>query len=753
MGRLGCDIDGHLNDSKFSEPMPWIGMYVAAASLACCLAMAADVFSGLRHRKLWFPCRCFSLNATSLTLIGVAIKFSVDLNTSMPRRQDQLAKLSNAVLICTVMGNSMPSLGIMQNQEIIMNIMALGLLVITLVVNICIQLGTGAIYIFWEEQAFIMFLMLLLLVILSFSALTVSTTKHYLETKYRKKHKLALKECSGETHKSVVEKLRGDLTKYWMMAHTSSPQFVMGRSVMCTASGAFCLLGAMTLAEAMIRSYLMPSSCNFCGGESDYKWSTTIVLIIQTIAVGVGTIAPAFRWFTAINFRCPNRGTITCKNNFKVESYWIQSLVELKECPLVMQIPKRNLRKCVNNIKIKLLDICISMQTGIVLMSRAVQLISIFLVYWLFSCSDCCKEIKRKLKSNQSISNKDSGSVSQTSKTLALSRFVLHLEGEEELVELMIRNNCDATDHWIQKGKSKQPKYLMQLLEKSTFTQGFKGVREFDSTQVPSLDSSEPPNSWVLPVVTLTSIAVALPNIDKSSIERLLCSVNEGLMYVMLVEKHLDAEGDLINLRKAADVVWSGVDLHYKWLGVDLRKMALDAKTPREILEELSQIAKNRFMEFQNRQEMRWKECPSKWPIRVLAANSLYRVSETLLLDSDGKNNHASDRLFQRLYVMIADLICACLTNLKHVISRECVCSAIEERMERVRYAVFLLGKTEKILKVLDQQALPILDADKIACIDKWRLLREQISFPFESSSPESDRTAFSSSEVHLSIK
>ncbi|KAK3039465.1 hypothetical protein RJ639_028047 [Escallonia herrerae] len=84
MGRLGCTIDGNLNDSKFSEPMPWIGIYVAAASALCAVAMAADAFHGFRYRKSWFPCQFFSLNATTLTLIAVAIKFSVDLNTSMP---------------------------------------------------------------------------------------------------------------------------------------------------------------------------------------------------------------------------------------------------------------------------------------------------------------------------------------------------------------------------------------------------------------------------------------------------------------------------------------------------------------------------------------------------------------------------------------------------------------------------------------------------------------------------------------------
>ncbi|XP_040987836.1 uncharacterized protein LOC121235558 [Juglans microcarpa x Juglans regia] len=223
MGKLGCNIDGNLDDTKFSQPMPWIGLYVAAASLAFLISMAADVIQGIRRQKFWLPCKFSSLNATSLTLLAVATKLSVDLNTSMPRRQDQLAKLSSTILVCTVMGNSMPSLGTMENSDMFMNIVALGILVITVIVNVCIQLATGVIYVFWGEHVFIMFIMIVLLLLLSFSALTVPNTKQYLELKYNKRHQLALKEGSNEIGKSVVDKLRKDLMKYWVMAHTGSP--------------------------------------------------------------------------------------------------------------------------------------------------------------------------------------------------------------------------------------------------------------------------------------------------------------------------------------------------------------------------------------------------------------------------------------------------------------------------------------------------------------------------------------------------
>ncbi|KAM5572869.1 hypothetical protein ABKV19_012760 [Rosa sericea] len=755
--KIGCDVDGNLNQGKFSAPMPWIGIYVTAASLACLVTMAADVIHGIRHRKLWFPCKYFSINATSLTLIAVAIKLSVDLNTAMPSRQDQLAKLSSSVLVCTVMGNSMPSLGAMENEELFMNVMAFGILVVTLIVNICIQLATGAIFVFWKEHACVMFIMLVLLIMLSFSALTVPICKHYLEHKYNKRNQLALKQSSNETGKRLVCKIREDLMKYWMMAHTSSPQFVMGRSATCTASGAICLLSSLILAEAILRTYLMPWSFKFCSGESDYKWSTTLVLVTQTVAVAVGTIAPASRWFIAINFRCAKRENATYKGEFKVEKYWIQGLVELKDCPLTLRIRNRHCRKLAHDTKNKLLDLCIGMQKGNVIMSKAIRLISIFFVSKILICCDFCKEWKKNFKCN-TVFNDSSLESSQSSSSLEhLSCYVLHLEGEDALVGHMTKSNCDATDHWFQRGRRREPKHLIKLLEKSTFSQGFKGVAAFDNDKVPSLDVEEPPNCWALPVATLASIALALPNSSSCSIKGLMRGVNEGLMYINFIENHLESK-DLTNIRKAATHVWLGVDLYHTWLDVDLHKLSLQGKSSKEILEELSETAKVKYEESKKSQtaiNVCIRDTPSKWPLKELAANSMYRICQTILLNHRGSIDQTDERLLEVLTVMIADILAACLTNLQQVISTKCLNSTIEDREESVRLAVHILGKTEKILNILDQSIPRNLEPHQISWIDEWRLsLKREDPWAFPSSSPsESDRASPVSNDFYLSIE
>ncbi|XP_010040812.2 uncharacterized protein LOC104429669 [Eucalyptus grandis] len=654
----GCGVDGSLDQAEFSKPMPWIGVYIAAASLACAIAMAADAAAGFRYRQLWFPSRYFALNAMLLSVIAIAVKLSVDLNTPMPHREEQLAKLTSSVLICTVMGNSMPSLGSMENKELLSNMMALAILVITSFVNICIQLGTGVIFDFRLGHAFVISLMLLLLVTLSFSAAMVPTSKCYLEMKYCKRHELTLKESLSRSCDNVFDKLKEHLLKYGMMAHSCNPQFVVARSVTCTASGALCLLSALTLAQAMVQAYLQPWMFEFvsCYGpsdsESDYKWSSTAILITQTIAVGVGTIAPAFRWFLTIRLKWQRRGNKSYKDEFKPEKYWIQQFIEIKERPFNLQVRSQRCRKLIHDSKNVVLDMLIGIQVGIVLGSKAVRLISVLFMSPILLLCDLCSDLRKKFKLNISDSDKDLHSSSPLEGSASMpdfSRYILHLEGEEELVNVMMRNHCDTTERWIKMGKNNQPIHLVQLLEE-TPSCGFTGVMDFDSDAVPLLDYAEPPNNWALPIATLTSIAVTIPNIDASARKRLLRGAREGLMYVNLVEERLCAKQELMNARKAASIVFMGVDYYHKWLDVDLRKISLQRNTTKDVLEGLSCAAKDVFVKFKaGSTDGHLMVSTSAWPVKVRAAHSMYRISETLLLDCKSSDCDMSNRIFEKL--------------------------------------------------------------------------------------------------------
>ncbi|KAG8379325.1 hypothetical protein BUALT_Bualt07G0076600 [Buddleja alternifolia] len=84
--------------------MPWIALYIAAASLVCTLAMAADIINGFRQKMLWFPSKYFSVTATSLTLLAVAMKLPTDLNTNLFYQEDWFSKLTGLIFMSTAMG-------------------------------------------------------------------------------------------------------------------------------------------------------------------------------------------------------------------------------------------------------------------------------------------------------------------------------------------------------------------------------------------------------------------------------------------------------------------------------------------------------------------------------------------------------------------------------------------------------------------------------------------------------------------------
>ncbi|XP_057511755.1 uncharacterized protein LOC130793905 [Actinidia eriantha] len=730
----------------FSSPMPLIGTYVAAASLACSLAMAADVYHGFRNKKRWFPSKFFTLNAATLTLLGVAMKLSLDLSGSMPSFWDQLAKLSSNAFMCTAIGNSMPSIGPMDNKEIVMNVAALVILAITVVVNVCIQLRTTVIYNFLIQHAIVMFFMLFLLLILSFTALTVPITKKYLD-------KIVSDEEPEDVGRLTIEKLKEDLRKYQMMAETGNPQFVIARSVTSATSGGICFSTALILALTWLGYFkTWPNRLwgfEFVkwepqGFESNYKWSSIMIAVIQSLGVGIGTISPVYRWLYAVKFKCSGSegGSKSREDKFKVEDYWIQKLAHWKERPLAFQFGSKNFRKRVHLTKRGLLEFCIGIQIVIVVVSKSVHLFTVFLARKFLSCCRYCEGCRKKFKANDPEDERGS--------KLDLRRFVLHLEGEEELPLQMMKNNSDATDNLIQMGKKKQPKYFIELLKNFT---GIKGIAAFDSDHVPALFSEEPPNCWALPVVTLTTIAIALPNIKNHMVHQLLSGVREGLNYVALVEKNLDKGRNLVSIRNAADILWLEADMFCRWLDEDLQKISLEGKSSKENLGRLSDMAKNIVSEFKTNTNGNLEEKPIDWPVKVIAANSMYRITKTILLELESSSGQTDEDLFAQLSAMIADILGACLTNLPRVISMKCFCSAIEKREESVNRAAHLLGETEEILEMLQQHELSGLSPDQAAYLHEWRALIKQKNPSKFVSMPNNDTASNGSAELSITIE
>lgn len=682
MTLTGNDKSGDV-ERQLEAPMPWIGMYVAAASLVCSLAMAADVFLGFQTKKLWFPSKYFSINAASLSLLAVVMKLPVDLTTRMWAVTDRLAKVSSLIFMSTAMGNFMTSLGSMNDKEILLNVIAIGILVITVIANDCIQIIQVRHFLggreMFAEEIIASFCIILLFFMLSASAIMVPTTKGYLELKYQEMLKLASNEELVQSvefdEKLTTDKLRETIKKYWVMAETSSPQFVIVRSVTCLTSGVISLAIAFILAEAQARMALKYRT--FSQTASKYDWSTKWIVLAQSAGVIVGTIAP-------------------------------------------LQIRDRKWRKVLHDARRIILNLVIGVQIFIVLYSKLVQFISVCFVSQIIFCFRCIKRLKNMFTSGASRIHGISESESGVNMEQDFTRYVLLLEGEAGIPQKTLKNICNEVDKVIEIGKKQQPENLKNLLLKIV---NFSSIREIDEYQVPSLNSQEPPNCWSLTLVTLTSIAIALPNTPIDSTNWLLSSVDEGLLYVKLIEKSLDRNGVRLNIRNAADIIWVALELYRKWQDKDLHETSRKGRNSKEILQELSDEAEKIVTEFKRNVKDFLMENPLHWPVKVIAANSMYRITTILLLVYESDDPLTGEGLFNHLSTMIAGVLASCLTNLTRVIAMKCHQISIEERERSVHQAALLLGETEEILKILQQHKARSLNMDKSAYIEKWLIL------------------------------
>ncbi|KAI3810337.1 hypothetical protein L1987_19949 [Smallanthus sonchifolius] len=212
-----------------------------------------------------------------------------------------------------------------------------------------------------------------------------------------------------------------------------------------------------------------------------------------------------------------------------------------------------------------------------------------------------------------------------------LNSYVLQLEDEIELAEITLEGLSKSVNQLVQKCAKSQPNNLMKLLQKSTR------------------------DCWRLPVVTLTTIAVSLPRIKRAEVDSLLESVREGLLYITVVEKCLNATDERVSSQKAAETLWREVIFDKKWLGNALQDLASQVNTADQHIVEW-------FRDKANKDNI---EGPNDDPIsRSICANSMYRLTETILLTCH-TNIDVTDSQD--------------LTNLPEVITMKCHTRMIEE--------------------------------------------------------------------------
>ncbi|KAL9996298.1 hypothetical protein Hdeb2414_s0720g00939461 [Helianthus debilis subsp. tardiflorus] len=300
--------------------------------------------------------------------------------------------------------------------------------------------------------------------------------------------------------------------------------------------------------------------------------------------------------------------------------------------------------------------------------------------------------------------------------------YVVQNEEDMNLSKRILGNTLYSITQRLDKFEKNGPKSLMKLLEKSA---GFNGVIEFDNDQVPLLYQEETRNCWSLVVVTLTTIAMALPNIANSHFKELLSSMRKGFQIVRHIEESINVDGDSIKAIKAARRVWTEIEVYRTWLQIDLQKKARKGKTSKEILKGLGDEAAKIVIQLKSSK----KPSIDHSPYKFILASSMYRISQTILLHCNEQEYWPNDEdLFEWISTIIADVLLASFTNLPCVIKMMCHHHAIEKRGDNNQNAAQLLGKSKKILKILKARQLPNIDPDSIAYIDKWHvLLKSQI--------------------------
>ncbi|XP_076909508.1 uncharacterized protein LOC143566787 [Bidens hawaiensis] len=689
-------------ENKYSAPMPWIGLYIGSASLVCILAMVADLLHGLRSRKLWFPCKYFRMNAAFLAIIFVAMKLLVDRSGVIPGDVDQAGKLGSMAFMCIMMANLLPCLATMGSNELLTNIIALGVLVITLVVNVSIQLATRVVS-YKEDVPIIQIIspkyadvqslgitknrntmlstvyvtmLLVLLVIHVCSSLAILKSKKVIESKYEQRHNRALEDIQRGL--LTVEKLQMHVTNHWIMAESGSPQFITACFPTTSASGVICAF--ITVLHTLTMSWIIKAGL-MKDYNSDYSWSMLVILIVQSVGVVIGTVAPLSRCFAILSFKVSFKIIAKHFNVFEVESYWTHKLYVWKHASI-------------QTLKRLTISFCIEFQEGIVVVCKIISLIPFSLMIFVLYCL-------KSVVFSSSEQNKD------------LRAYALQLEDEMELAERTLQRLSKSVKQLIKKGEKSQPNNLMKLILERSY--GFQGVKCFDHIDHDVPSKVEYQDCWSLPVVTLTAIAVSLPKIEKKEVDSLLKSVREGLVYVTLVEENLNATHDYVTIQQAAETLWQEVDVHHKWLGYKLKDHAFQDIRAGQIVEWFGDTARN----------IVYTEDISKDDSISMSvcANSMYRISKTILLtfqtDIDDKVNQKN--IFDNLSSMIADIMSACLTNLPQVIITKCHTSVIEKSEASVQYAAQLLGETTQIIKTLQDRGIPSMNPGDLSFIDKWR--------------------------------
>ncbi|XP_042039576.1 uncharacterized protein LOC121785255 [Salvia splendens] len=282
-------------------------------------------------------------------------------------------------------------------------------------------------------------LMLLFLATLCSVSLMAPRAKRYIGLKYNEMHK-SVSNRQVEWGRFSSDEVENMVKGYWVMAQTSSPQFVLARSAISSTLGFWCLFTAAGLVKARISHRLLyprykVNSSVFV--TSKYRWSVGWILNIQCTGVAIGTIAPLLRWFVASWFKICEMERKIFRDEVKVDKYWTWRLVEWRDRSLPFQVQSRTSKKLLRDAVRFVLNFCIGVQILVVLEAKLVLFLS---ARFGRAVLLCLRKNERPVLAGAHVD---------------FSQYVLLLEGEPQLPYKVLKNICNEADELIKGGEKR----------------------------------------------------------------------------------------------------------------------------------------------------------------------------------------------------------------------------------------------------------------------------------------------------------
>ncbi|KAL5718713.1 hypothetical protein ACHQM5_011590 [Ranunculus cassubicifolius] len=522
----GC-INGTVQGSdNYSAPVPVIGLYIAAASAVCALLMLYDIVHGFIKRKRWLSCKLFKLNSVTLSLIGVVVKLTVDLTTTMPSALDQLSKLAGTTCLCIYMCYIYPSISDMKDST---NMFALSILVVTVIVNICIQLSTGVIALFFPEHVVVLCLMLVLLGILWRLVFVAKNEKR--DSVATGKYEVA---PLGVKPEIFLQRLKD----CYLANYKVNPQFRACRKPDSGIVGDLSLISLAILIQAAIRSIVLKKE-NLCmGRSSDYQWSMAMIVVTQFFFIIIGSFASGFRRWTML---------------FHMDFYRVfQNLIEKPYSSNPMLNGKYSLVIAVEKVYLLLMTInwlfLFMLVWVISCMRKAFSRVFIMVIYYTSSEEECTNRVE--------------------------------FESFSDLIDRL----SDPSDEWINrksesdmekliKGSKRKSNDLCNLLSSiipvHSVIGNYDEAVNFPGYQGPTDEIQLPPARLHPLVVLVRLVEVAIP--ESPCQERIVKTFSEAFETLHFIEKHMhNTTLEDIKETEIAKALWRAGDFG-RLLPVNLR--------------------------------------------------------------------------------------------------------------------------------------------------------------------------------------